>query len=109
MKLSLIIIYHPPKLVKGLASEFPDSKHVYYLQLDAAGDDKIWAYAKENNFTIVTKDSDYEMVATLKGFPPCVVWLRMGNCTTKQIESSLLRNRELINSLSNQAGIIEIF
>ncbi len=108
--MKLLFDHHlSPKLVKKLSSAYPDSNHVYALHLDTANDEEIWHYAKENEYAIVTKDSDYELLATLKGFPPYVVWIRMGNCTTSQIESALIRNQELINSLGNQQGIIEIF
>lgn len=60
-----------PKLVKKLADIFPDSEHVSNLALDKVDDDVIWEYAKSRGFCIVTKDSDYDWHATLKGFPPC--------------------------------------
>jgi predicted nuclease of predicted toxin-antitoxin system len=34
----------------------------------------------------------------LKGFPPKVIWIRLGNCSTKTIESLLRDNYEAILS-----------
>ncbi|MBI5471649.1 MAG: DUF5615 family PIN-like protein [Ignavibacteriae bacterium] len=97
-----------PKLPKLLADVFPESKHVSNVGLSEEDDNVIWQFAKKNDFVIVTKDSDYDWLATLRGFPPQVIWLRMGNCTTRQIEAALRRNQEAIISLGEQ-GIVEIF
>jgi predicted nuclease of predicted toxin-antitoxin system len=45
-------------------------------------DDKVWNYAGENGFAMVTKDSDFSELSVLRGSPPKVIWLRIGNCTT---------------------------
>jgi predicted nuclease of predicted toxin-antitoxin system len=43
-------------------------------------------------FSIVTKDADLGQRSFLFGHPPKVIWLRVGNCSTKRIET-LLRGR----------------
>ena len=43
-------------------------------------------------FVIVTKDSDFSDLCILLGFPPKVIWIRRGNCSTNTIES-ILRDR----------------
>jgi predicted nuclease of predicted toxin-antitoxin system len=35
-------------------------------------------------------------MSPLKGFPPKVIWLAIGNCTTKEIEDILRRNQDKI-------------
>jgi predicted nuclease of predicted toxin-antitoxin system len=40
-----------------------------------------------NGLAIVTKDSDFNILSVYNGFPPKVIWLKTGNCTTAQIES----------------------
>lgn len=47
-----------PKLPRRLAELFPDSSHVRDVNLKSAGDPVVWRYAKDNDFTIVSKDSD---------------------------------------------------
>ena len=37
------------------------------------------------------KDEDFHRLSVLRGAPPKVVWLRVGNCTTHDI-ARLLRN-----------------
>src|SRR6185437_2412706 len=56
----------------------------------------IWQYAKDNKFTIISKDSDFQERSVLRGYPPKVVWLRAANCTTAQIESLLRTASPLI-------------
>jgi predicted nuclease of predicted toxin-antitoxin system len=77
-----------PKLVARLADLFPGSAHVQSLSLDKATDDDIWDYAKSNDFVIVTKDEDYDYLSVLRGTPPKVIWIQLGNCTTAAMESA---------------------
>ena len=88
-----------PRLVSRLADLFPGSDHVYPLHLDAADDSEIWAYAATHDFVIVAKDSDFNDKSVLFGFPPKVVWLRVGNCTTTTIETTLRNHKEEIEAL----------
>jgi predicted nuclease of predicted toxin-antitoxin system len=41
---------------------------------------------------LVTKDEDFHRLSVLKGMPPKVVWIRVGNCTTRDV-ARLLRER----------------
>ena len=83
-----------PRLVKRLADIYPDSNHLFNLQLDTAEDSVVWQYARDRNFTIVTKDSDFSELSLFESFPPKVIWIRIGNCTTNDIES-LMRSYHL--------------
>jgi predicted nuclease of predicted toxin-antitoxin system len=93
-----------PKLIYRLAELFPNSNHVYQLGLDQVEDRQVWQYAKANGFTIVTKDSDYNELLILLDFPPKIIWIRRGNCSTNEIENILrmhyLDIQELINTES---------
>ena len=51
-----------------------------------------WQYAAAHGFTIVSKDSDYHQRSFVVGPPPKIIWLRIGNKSTAQIEQ-LLRSR----------------
>jgi predicted nuclease of predicted toxin-antitoxin system len=76
-----------PKLVKRLADLFPGSSHLQSEGLGSASDDVIWDYARVNGFALVTKDADYNDLSVLRGSPPKVIWLLVGNCTTAQVEA----------------------
>ena len=81
------------RLTRSLALIYPGSEHVQWRDLDSADDGSIWSFARENGFTIVSKDSDFYHRSLVFGSPPKVIWLRVGNCSTDSIEV-LLRNAE---------------
>ena len=78
-----------PKLVNRLSDLFPGSSHVQSGGLDRADDEQVWEYAQRNGFTIVTKDEDFNALSVMRGSPPKVIWLQLGNCTTTQVEAEL--------------------
>ncbi|MFN3595261.1 MAG: DUF5615 family PIN-like protein [Thiobacillaceae bacterium] len=59
---------------------------------------------------LVTKDSDFEELSLLRGVPPMVVWLRLGNCTTGRIEEVLRQYADAIkaHAASGQTGCLVI-
>jgi predicted nuclease of predicted toxin-antitoxin system len=71
-----------PRLVASIIDLYPGTQHVRECGLKSTSDDEVWHYAKENGFAIVSKDSDFSERSVLFGFPPKVIWLRIGNCTT---------------------------
>lgn len=81
-----------PKLVGLVEPEFPESAHVYDLGLRGATDRRIWDHARDNGFTIVSKDDDFRQRSFVHGAPPKVVWLRVGNAGTTAI-AGLLREQ----------------
>ena len=100
-----------PGLVAKMADIFPESNHVYYLGLDKTDDREIRLFAAENDLIVVTKDSDYSEMHTLYGFPPNVIWIRRGNCSTNAIESILRENFASIVRLVNDpnSGVLTIY
>jgi len=85
-----------PKLIRRLADLFPDSNHVFHLNLHEVDDSLIWDYAKNNGFLIVSKDSDFSDRSLLFGHPPKVIRLHLGNCTTGAVETLLRDHKDLI-------------
>jgi predicted nuclease of predicted toxin-antitoxin system len=78
-----------------LADIYPDALHVREAGLLGAKDQQIWAYAKERNFLIVSKDTDFYERSILYGAPPKIIWLRIGNCTVNDT-AALLRNQYIM-------------
>jgi len=76
-----------PRLINQLADLFADSSHLTFHGMDQDDDKDVWEFARDNGYTLVTKNSDFHDLSLLRGFPPKVVWLRIGNCTTATIES----------------------
>ena len=85
-----------PRLVNALADLYPGSAHVQALGLDQSPDTPLWDFARDNGYTIVSKDVDFSDLSVLFGHPPKVIWIRLGNCTTTDIEAALRRHQEQI-------------
>lgn len=85
-----------PRLPNRLSDLFPNSLHVRDVGMKSAIDPIIWDYAKDNNLMIVSKDADMHDLSLVLGNPPKVIWLRLGNCSTAQVESSLRQNFDAI-------------
>ena len=64
--------------------------------MKAAEDPIVWDYAKDNDFMIVSKDADMHDLSLVFGNPPKVVWVRLGNCSTRQVEELLRRDFNVI-------------
>jgi len=80
-----------PKLTNRLSDLFPESLHVRDAGMKSITDSIVWDYAKDNNLMIVSKDSDMHDLSLAFGIPPKVIWLRIGNCSTLQVENLLRR------------------
>ena len=80
-----------PKLPNRLSDLFPNSLHVRDVGMKATIDPTVWDYAKNNDLMIVSKDADMHDLSMMFGNPPKVIWLRLGNCSTLQVENLLRR------------------
>ncbi len=89
---------------------FPGSSQVALLGLAEADDSSIWTLAANEGFTIVTKDADFVELLLLRGFPPKVVLVNLGNVPNALIQSRLLEESEAVREfLTNPTdGILEI-
>jgi len=88
-----------PRLAESLQDLFPGTVHVEDCGLGAADDEQIWRFARESDYVIVSKDSDFYDRSALYGGPPKVVWVRVGNCTTQELESVLRASEPSIAAL----------
>ncbi len=100
-----------PRLVNRLADIFPESNHVDNLELAQTDDSDVWVYAQNNGFIIATKDSDYNELLMLHGFPPKIIWIRRGNCSTSEIEAMLRTHINDIQTLFDDSslGILTLY
>lgn len=111
MKLLLFDQNISPRLIDRLADIYPDSMHVSTLGMGNAMDSDIWQYAHDHDYMIVTKDADFSELGVVNGFPPKIIWIRRGNCSTQEIESILRENYGAIKILSedDETGILTLF
>jgi predicted nuclease of predicted toxin-antitoxin system len=100
-----------PRLVRRLADLYPNSRHVMEVGLDRSLDKEVWNYARQHEYLIVTKDVDFSELSLILGFPPKVIWIRRGNCSTHDIETILREKFNSINAMNEDEGIgiIELF
>ena len=73
-------------------------------RLGGAGDDAVWEYAKLHGLTIVSKDSDFFDRSVLVGAPPKVIWVRLGNCSTHEVERVLRARVSAVERFFEDAG-----
>ena len=76
-----------------------------------AKDVKIWQYAKDNEYVIITHDNDLNDLLSIQGFPPKIIQLKTGNCSRKFTVDLLIRSKPEIQELlrSEEYGLLEIF
>ena len=79
------------RLVAKLSGLFPESTHVRLVGLKSAEDPEVCQLAVREDFVIVSKDSDMHDRSLLFGFPPKVIWIRLGNCSTREVEGLIRR------------------
>jgi predicted nuclease of predicted toxin-antitoxin system len=59
----------------------------------------------------VTRDADFSDLNVMLGYPPKVIWIRRGNCTTGEMESILRSNYLAVESLAEDesVGMLTLF
>ena len=92
-----------PRLAGVLVDVYPGSAHVHECGLGSAEDIAIWQYAKDNGFTIFSKDSDFQERSILQGYPPKIIWVRATNCTSAELENMLRTALPLVTRFVQEA------
>ncbi len=98
------------RLLPRLEREFPGSNQVALLGMDRALDSDIWKFARDEGFVIVTKDADFVELSLMRGFPPKIVWINLGNVANTFLADRLAAGSEAIRAFlaSDVDGILEI-
>lgn len=86
------------RLLLILMAAFPGSSHVLLEGLQQASDAEVWQFAKDRGFAVVSKDDDFTALSSLRGRPPCLIKLSVGNCDNEQVAQVLLSRREQIEA-----------
>lgn len=79
----------PPALCHWLQGSGHECLAVRDVDLRDATDAEIWSYAKDHQWTILTKDEDFAWRVRQAAHGPCVVWLRIGNASNAALTSWL--------------------
>ncbi len=85
-----------------------DFIHVFDIN-DEMSDDEIWAYARGNKLTIVTKDADFSTKALFHTAPPKVIHLKTGNLKMKELYNFIVRNLHEIESISDSHKLTNVY
>ena len=98
------------RIIKEISPLFPGSKQVREVGLEGKQDREVWNYAKSNGFTLVSFDSDFTDLSLIFGFPPKVIWLRLGNSSTNRIIAVMTQKKEEIQIFlkNNIEGILKV-
>jgi len=86
------------RLLPLLLERFPESAHIRLLGLGGARDEMLWSYAAHHGFVLVTKDEDFLSLSAMRGFPPKVVCLAIGNVSNAITASCLLSHTDAITN-----------
>ena len=99
-----------PRIVKQLSKSFTNSTKVRYVGLQDSSNIKIFDFARENDYAIVTFDSDFVDLNLVKGIPPKIIWIKSGNLSTKSISDLLNKNINQIKEFlySGEHEILEL-
>jgi predicted nuclease of predicted toxin-antitoxin system len=99
-----------PRILKILPQQFSDCQQVRLVGLGDSSDFEIFQFSRENDFAIVTFDSDFVDLNAMHGSPPKIVYLNTGNLTTKNISELLMDNILRINHYldSDSDDILEL-
>lgn len=93
------------KLVSRLKADFPGTTHVKQVGLAESPDADLWELAEQDDYVILTQDDDFVEMSALRGTPPKVVHLAMGNRTTKEWLTIIKGNRAIIELFQRDAEV----
>ncbi len=93
------------RVVNLLKDTFPNARHVKDFDLQFSSDREIWQFAKSNQYHIVTFDTDFYDLVTLYSYPPKIIWMRLGNTSTVNLSSIILKNCDQIASFVDENQI----
>lgn len=98
------------RLPAVLSDVFPGSTHVVTAGLGRAWDEEIWDYASTYGFVIVTQDGDFADLAASRTDRVKLVWVRIGNPTTHDVDQRIRRSARQIHEFGavDDAWLLEL-
>ncbi len=85
-----------------------DYQHVAHIN-DEMKDSEIWEYAKDNDFTIVTKDADFSDLVMASLPPPKVIHIKFGNMKMKEFHQVITRIWDDVLVMSDEYKLVRVF
>jgi predicted nuclease of predicted toxin-antitoxin system len=72
-------------------------------------DHELWIIARDQNFVVLTRDTDFFDRLMLEGPPPKVIWIRLGNLRRRDLEKKIGDLWPILAGLLDRADLIEIY
>ncbi len=101
----LIDVNLPNKFSVWVSEEY---QHVININ-DELKDSEIWEYAKANNLTIFTKDTDFSETMMANKPPPKVIHIKLGNMKMKTFHQLINTIWNDVLSMSNDYKLVKVF
>jgi predicted nuclease of predicted toxin-antitoxin system len=99
----------PPALARFLTDKGEDVIHVLDVAMMESSDSEIWERAVKDNLVIITKDEDFQIRASVSTIFPKIVWVRIGNCSRKELLNYFEHHwKQIKQELDNGANLVEL-
>ena len=99
----------PPSLADRLREAGHEAEHVHLIGLGQANDRQIWTYARSKGAVVVSKDQDFADLARSDRRGVAVVWIRIGNATSRALWRTLEPVLpEILEALGRGERLIEV-
>jgi predicted nuclease of predicted toxin-antitoxin system len=72
-------------------------------------DGEIWNFVRQNNLTIVSKDTDFSNRILVSNPPPHVIHLRIGNMRFQALDEFISKNWNEIQRLSEKHKLVNVY
>jgi predicted nuclease of predicted toxin-antitoxin system len=91
-------------------SYWNSEEYIFQRDLDSCKSDKeIWEYAKANNLTIITKDSDFADRIVNQSPPPKVIHFKIGNMKLSQLHDFIGKHWNDIVDMNKIYKLINVY
>lgn len=91
-------------------SVWHDDNYVHVKDInDEWEDEEIWEYAKDQDLTIITKDSDFSDKILFHVPPPRVIHIKFGNVKMREFHALIANRWEDICEISSQYKLVNVF
>lgn len=88
-------------------SHFNNKSFIHVVDINPSmTDSEIWDYAINNNFVILTKDSDFYFQCIISKVRPKIIYFQLGNQTLREMHQYFAKNWKSITELLSKSDLI---
>ena len=93
------------RLLPSSEPVYPGSAHVALVGPERASDLELWDDARAHGCVIVTRDDDFSALSALRGHPPRVIKLTLGNSDNALVLAALIVHQATIEERFADAAV----